>query len=268
MSLWGYCSHNGPHTWGDKFPLALGQRQSPININSEAAVADDDLAAQPLQLDYLARAKLITNTGSSWKVTLDGPGSVLQGGPLGGDKYRLEQFHCHWGKGTDEGSEHTVDGASYPAEIHLVHWNCDKYGSMEEAVDKEDGLVVLGIFLQVGEEHAELGKIVDLLSRVEHNGDNFFFEQELDPATFLPENKSYWTYGGSLTTPPCLESVTWIVFKEPVQISEAQLNSFRQLRTYGRLDKQPEDEFEGQIIANFRPPVEVGERTVRSCDLN
>ena len=105
------------------------------------------------------------------------------------------------------------------------------------------------------------------------------------------ENRSYWTYDGSLTTPPCLESVTWIVLKTPVQVSEdqvssqintlvisqitktfnevfqiLQLNSFRQLKSYGKNDEKPEDEFDGQILVNYRPPLEVGCRTVRSCD--
>lgn len=267
MSEWGYCSHNGPHTWCDKFPQAAGPRQSPINISCEGCVPDEQLVSQPLQIDYQPKVKLITNTGGGWKVTVDGSDSALEGGPLAGDKYRLEQFHVHWGKAPEEGSEHTIDGTPFSAEIHLVHWNCDKYATFDEAVDKEDGLAVLGIFFKVGEEHAELAKIVELLPRIEHKGDNLFIEGEINPAAFLPANKSYWTYGGSLTTPPCLESVTWIVFKEAVEISEAQLNSFRTLRSYGRLDKQPEDEFEGQILANFRPPLEVGERVVRSCDL-
>lgn len=53
-----------------------------------------------------------------------------------------------------------------------------------------------------------------------------------DPTAFFPENKAYWTYEGSLTTPPFNESVTWILFKEPVQVSEEQLKLFRDLRRY------------------------------------
>ena len=36
----------------------------------------------------------------------------------------------------------------FSAELHLVHFNT-KYGSFGDAVDKEDGLAVLGILLKV-----------------------------------------------------------------------------------------------------------------------
>lgn len=44
-----------------------------------------------------------------------------------------------------------------------------------------------------------------------------------DPVTLLPACLDYWTYDGSLTTPPLLESVTWIVLKEPISVSPAQV---------------------------------------------
>ena len=70
-----------------------------------------------------------------------------------------------------------------------------------------------------------MAKIVELLPKVIHNGDTAVIDQDIDVTKFLPENKSYWTYPGSLTTPPCLESVTWIVFKNSVPISEEQVRS-------------------------------------------
>lgn len=103
--------------------------------------------------------------------------SELAGGPLS-SKYRLEQFHMHWGDCDNEGSEHTVDGKSFAGEVgnpsgtrvttvaalslltivvlclvfsqlHLVHWNCEKYDSFSEAAAHPDGLAVLGVFIKV-----------------------------------------------------------------------------------------------------------------------
>ena len=88
----------------------------------------------------------------------------MSGGPLD-STYQLAQFHAHWGGENARGSEHTVDGKvgsgkylcfknifahrqMFSAELHLVHFNT-KYGSLGEAVDKPDGLAVLGIFLKV-----------------------------------------------------------------------------------------------------------------------
>ena len=67
-------------------------------------------------------------------------------------------MHAHWGKKDGGGSEHTIDGKQYDAELHIVHYN-DKYGDPSQAVDKPDGLAVLGMFLKAGSGHGELEKI-------------------------------------------------------------------------------------------------------------
>merc|ERR1712016_99717 len=77
--------------------------------------------------------------------------SGLTGGPLEDDVYQLAQFHAHWGGENARGSEHTVDGKSFSAELHLVHYNT-KYGDLGNAVDKPDGLAVLGMFIKVRNE--------------------------------------------------------------------------------------------------------------------
>ena len=87
------------------------------------------------------------NTGASWKVDVTPDGSSLSAGPLEGE-YQLAQFHAHWGGENIRGSKHTVDGKMFSAELHLVHFNT-KYGSFGDAVDKPDGLAVLGILLKV-----------------------------------------------------------------------------------------------------------------------
>ena len=72
----------------------------------------------------------------------------MSGGPLEGE-YQLAQFHAHWGGENARGSEHTVDGKAFSAELHLVHYNT-KYGDLGTAVDKPDGLAVLGMFIKAG----------------------------------------------------------------------------------------------------------------------
>lgn len=91
----------------------------------------------------------------------------------------------------------------------------------------------------------------------------------LDPANLLPATKAYWTYLGSLTTPPCTESVTWILFKEPIEVSHEQLEHFREMRCYDAREECPCDDslhktFEyGKVINNYRPPLELGSRELR-----
>lgn len=165
----------------------------------------------------------MVNPGYCWRVDVDGHGSELTGGPLHDDVFLLEQFHCHWGCSDGRGSEHTVDGVSYSGELHLVHWNSTKYETFAEAATHPDGLAVLAMFLNVGEHHAEMDKVCQILPFVTHKGDRVTLPNPIDPSHFLPENQAYWTYLGSLTTPPFSESVIWIVFKDPIEVSREQV---------------------------------------------
>lgn len=88
---------------------------------------------------------------------------------------------------------------------------------------KDTSNVSAFISFQVGNKHEELDKVVKLLPYITHKGDKVTFSAPLDPAKLLPKRAAYWTYPGSLTTPPCTESVTWILFKEPVQVSAEQV---------------------------------------------
>merc|ERR1712007_323800 len=80
-------------------------------------------------------------------------GSSLTGGAIPG-QFKVWQMHAHWGSCAGHGSEHTVNGKQYDAELHIVHFNT-KYGTPENAADKPDGLAVLGIFIEEGKEHPE-----------------------------------------------------------------------------------------------------------------
>lgn len=271
---WGYAENNGPLTWHRKYPLALGPRQSPVDLRGSDA--RPDTTARPLHRRYNPQAGCsLSNTGYGWKVQISGPTaprkddlmfwfSELSGGPLS-SRYRLEQFHMHWGGYDNEGSEHTVDGQPFAGELHLVHWNCDKYDSFGEAAAQPDGLAVLGVFLQVGQPLKELEKVTSLMGKITHKGAHVDIDGELDPTNLLPAKSSYWTYLGSLTTPPCNESVTWIVFKEPLTISQDQLETMRSLRCFSEGEECPCDNLNGVLVKNFRPPLPLGNRVLREC---
>ncbi|XP_018411285.1 PREDICTED: carbonic anhydrase 1-like isoform X2 [Nanorana parkeri] len=182
--------------------------------------------------------------------------NAVKGGPLKGS-YRLNQFHFHWGPSNEHGSEHTVDGKTYSAELHLVHWNAEKYLSFAEASKNLDGCAVLTVFLKVGGAHPGLQKVVDALSLIRTKGKQVAFTN-FDPSSLLPASKDYWTYIGSLTHPPLLECVTWIIFKEPISASADQLNKFRSLLASG------EGEKECPILSNYRPPQPLKGREIQA----
>lgn len=253
---WGYAAHNGPDKWCHNYPIANGPRQSPIDIVPRQASYDPKL--KPLKIKYDPSTCLeILNNGHSFQVTYidDTNSSTLQDGPISGT-YRLKQFHLHWGASDDKGSEHTVAGTKYPAELHLVHWNT-KYPNFGAAVDKPDGLAVVGVFLKIGKPNASLQKVLDCFDTIKFKNKQTSFAG-FDPSTLLPGRLDYWTYDGSLTTPPLHESVTWIVCKEPISVSREQMARFRSLHF------SAEGEADCCMVDNYRPPQPLKGRSVRA----
>ncbi|XP_043937852.1 carbonic anhydrase 7 [Protopterus annectens] len=255
---WGYGLHNGPPEWHQSYPIANGDRQSPIDIITSQTMFNPDL--KPLTVSYDSCKSLnICNNGHSVMVEFEDVDNKIgiSGGPLA-VPYRLKQFHFHWGVKNSHGSEHTVDGKSFPSELHLVHWNASSYERFEDAAAAPDGLAVIGIFLEVGDGHPHLSKLTDALYMVRFKETKHQFSN-FNPANLLPYSLDYWTYPGSLTTPPLHESVTWIVFKESIKVSEKQLEKFRSLLC------SCEDEDERIHMAdNFRPPQPLKGRKVQA----
>ncbi|XP_049443355.1 carbonic anhydrase 1-like [Epinephelus fuscoguttatus] len=142
------------------------------------------------------------------------------------------------------------------SQLHLVHWNT-KYPSFGDAASKPDGLAVVGVFLKIGAANASLQKILDAFDSIKTKGKQTSF-CGFDPSTLLPGSLDYWTYDGSLTTPPLLESVTWIVCKEPITVSCEQMAKFRSLLF------SAEGEPECCMVDNYRPPQPLKGRSVRA----
>ncbi|KYN38303.1 Carbonic anhydrase 2, partial [Trachymyrmex septentrionalis] len=240
----------GPSTWVTKFPMAAGSRQSPVNIETKRVESDHEaLSSKPLRWKYPATAsRKLVNPGYCWRVDTDGEGTFLSGGPLMDDVYKLEQYHCHWGCSDSRGSEHTVDGQAFAGELHLVHWNTSKYKTFAEAAKASDGLAVLGVFLKVPARLA--------ISHEEREDRNVHRDYVMSHCfEICPHDNGYWTYLGSLTTPPCNESVTWILFKKYIEVSHHQLNIFRNLRKFPRGEECPCHENHG-VVTFLSVPLE------------
>lgn len=243
--------------WKSAGSVPGGSRQSPINIRWRDSVHDPGL--QPLRVAYDAAACLhVWNTGYLFQVEFDDAteGSGISGGPLE-NHYRLKQFHFHWGAADEWGSEHTVDDHVYPAELHLVHWNSVKYRNYKEAVMGENGLAVIGVFLKLGAHHEALQTLVEVLPEIKHK-DTRAAVGPFQPSCLLPTCQDYWTYPGSLTTPPLTESVTWIILKKPIEVAASQLAKFRTL-LFSALGEE-----ERMMVNNYRPLQPLMDRKVRS----
>nr|XP_058898840.1 carbonic anhydrase 2 isoform X2 [Kogia breviceps] len=141
-------------------------------------------------------------------------------------------------------------------QLHLVHWNT-KYGEFGKAAQQPDGLAVVGIFLKIGDAKPGLQKVVDVLDSIKAKGKSVDFTN-FDPRGLLPESLEYWTYPGSLTTPPLLESVIWLVLKEPISVSSEQISKFC------TLNFNAEGEPEHLMVNNWRPTQPLKNRQIKA----
>ncbi|XP_015236642.1 PREDICTED: carbonic anhydrase 14 isoform X2 [Cyprinodon variegatus] len=221
---WSYSGLVGQSEWSEYFPECGGTSQSPIDVVTTQTKYDPSLI--PVELPgYSQYGNLpfaMHNNGHSVIVQLP------EWMGLGGLPwfYTAVQLHFHWGSGGPGhgGSEHTINGMGSDAELHVVHYNSDLYPNMSTAMTKKDGLAVLGILIETGEEtNPGYNNIINHLSRIRH-ADKRTFIPAFDVQQLLPKDLgSYYRYNGSLTTPPCYQSVLWTVFHERVKISKAQL---------------------------------------------
>ncbi|XP_041082655.1 carbonic anhydrase 12-like isoform X2 [Polyodon spathula] len=255
-SKWTYTGLEGQYDWPKKYPYCGGVSQSPIDISNELLRYDPTL--RPVEVRGYSNCTeplALINNGHSVEMSLP---STMYISSLP-QRYSAAQLHFHWGS-TDHlgGSEHTIKGKQYPAEMHIVHFNSDKYSNLSTAVDKADGLAVLGVFIDVG----AFNPVFDLI--LSHLGSVRYRDQGVQIPAFnvfnlLPERlDEFYRYDGSLTTPPCYPSVLWTVFRNPVRISQEQLLSLQTV-LYSTYVNEP---VSLKMNQNYRHPQETNDRHV------
>ncbi|XP_062535627.1 carbonic anhydrase 2-like [Armigeres subalbatus] len=228
----------GESRQGNDYPECRGTMQSPIPLS--AFTARPGYESQPLELTNYQmdpRQVTVTNDGKLAIYRFEFPGDAnvtIQGGPLR-NIFQFDSLHFHWGATSERGSEHVIDSYGrrrrYSMEMHLVFFN-QQYDSFETAAPLENGLAVLGIFLSNSTTEPDYGWI-PALNEVQTAGTTYTLP---DPTVFNikkligARRRPYFSYNGSLTTPPCYESVNWLVQRNYLPISEDQLNVFRSLR--------------------------------------
>ena len=224
-----YNGDNGPAYWWELNPewgacagTALDARQSPIDIDHVKI----DWNLKPLELQTFPTTIDIFNNGHSIQQRYENTGSTIY---FEGRAYELQQFHFH------TLSEHAVEGERGAMELHAVF---QEPGSGDN--------LVIGMLFEAGKKNNPFIQTLIDAGLPENNGDTTVTDELIDLADVLTSTSSYYTYPGSLTTPPCSENVTWIVLQKPAKFSQAQFQSFR------------------RILGNdFRPLQDLNGRTVR-----
>ncbi|MCX7217911.1 MAG: carbonic anhydrase family protein [Burkholderiales bacterium] len=219
---WSYEGEGGPLSWVKLNPSYAscdnGQRQSPIDIRDGIHVDLD-----PLTFDYKASRFSVIDNGHTIQVNM-GAGNYIN---VSGKNYELLQFHFH------KPSEERVNGKSFEMVVHLVHKGGD------------GKLAVVAVLIERGKAQALVQSVWNNLPLEKNESVQALSTMDLNQ--LLPTKREYYTYMGSLTTPPCSEGVLWLVMKENIEISPEQLAIFNRLypmnarpiqKTAGRLIKE------------------------------
>lgn len=218
---WGYEGQNAPENWGKlstEYQMCeMGKNQSPINIHHVHHAKLDQLTIHYHQINGN-----IINNGHTIQVSEKGNGDYIV---LDDEKYTLNQFHFH------APSENQIDGETFPVEAHFVH------------SDKNGNLLVLAIMFNEGDPNPTVDKLFSILSDEENHPNSF---ENLDILAFLPMQKHYYRFSGSLTTPPCSEGVIWNIMAQPMTLSKAQIQKFEMI--FKHHNNRPIQPLNGRLI--------------------
>ena len=220
---WDYLGKEGPLRWGKLDPAyaacSEGHEQSPIDIRN----ARLNKALQPIEFHYVTGSVIEENNGHTIVVNVK-PGSYIV---AEGVRFELIQFHFH------HPAEETVKGKYSDMEVHLVH----------KSADGKLAVVAVRMAEDVAKPNAVLAALWPQIPRAK--GDTVKVTDMVNPGGLLPADRGYWTYTGSLTTPPCTEGVRWFVFEEELALSRDQLRTFG---TLYRMNARPIQEPHGRKI--------------------
>jgi len=212
---WGYTGKTGPSHWADlSKENALchdGHHQSPVNITKSVKAQ-----LPPLEFNYHPIPLIIENNGHTIKITADKAGDLKIGGTI----YHLMQFHTH------EPSDEAINGKRAVMVVHLVHQ------------DDNNHLAVVSVLL---DESKTTNPLLEKLTKFlpKRPGEAQPHQEKIDINQLLPTEKNYYTYEGSLTTPPCTEAVKWIILKQHMPITANDLIQYQKLYPRNARPLQP-----------------------------
>lgn len=204
---WGYTSDIGPDRWAELAPenklCATGTRQSPIDIRDGIAVDLEKIA-----FDYKPSGFSVLDNGHTVQVNV----AAGNGLTVMGRRYELQQLHFH------RPSEERINGRQFDMSAHLVH------------KDAQGRTAIVAVLLERGADDRQQPLLQTVWANLPlEKGEALQAQAQIDLTQLLPENRGYYTYMGSITTPPCSEGVMWMVLRQPVPLTAQQISVFSRL---------------------------------------
>ncbi|XP_012504124.1 PREDICTED: carbonic anhydrase 4 [Propithecus coquereli] len=247
----------GPDKWGEHCQKDF---QSPIDIITNKVKVDKNLGPFSFSGYDKKLEWTVENNGHSVSVSpiTNGIEITIAGGGLPA-QFQLTQFHLHWSKTMNAGSEHSIDGHHFAMEMHIVH-QTEKgtLGNDNHAQKFEYDTAVLAFLVKPGSAVNEgFQPLVEALSKIPRPEMSTTIGQ-ISLLDFLPNEEKlrhYFRYLGSLTTPSCDETVIWTVFEDPIELHRDQILAFSYKLYYDEDQKL-------NMTDNVRPVQDQGQRTV------
>ncbi|KAL3853779.1 hypothetical protein ACJMK2_017292 [Sinanodonta woodiana] len=258
---WTYDGISGPRYWGlnpEWILCQVGKYQSPIDILPEKLLYDPALTT--ILFPSKKMNGNLTNTGHDVTFHVEEdlmPHFNVTSGPLQYE-YRIYQIKIHFGHSDVVGSEHLINGLSFPAEVQIMAYNADLCDNFTQALITPNGLAIFAIFAEIGPVGNEAFTILaDNLKYIPSKGQSSWISG-LPLVILLPRTTQYMTYEGSTTQPGCHETVTWVIFNKPIYVLKEQMLELRKLNQKGGSDQQL------LIEGNVRPAMPLNNRVIRT----